>query len=129
MPRKPNSSRQTRALLAALLDRSPSWRHGYDLSKETGLRSGTLYPLLMFNAPPGADANLKFEQIFSKAPVWLLNFTGIEWDAKLLGFKLPKLVGAPALGGWEGGNRWGHGPAVVTGGAPPSGTSDAPTNP
>jgi PadR family transcriptional regulator, regulatory protein PadR len=47
MPRKPNSSRQTRALLAALLDRSQSWRHGYDLSKETGLKSGTLYPLFM----------------------------------------------------------------------------------
>src|SRR5258707_5634599 len=47
MPRKPNGSRQTRALLAALLDRSRIWRHGYDLSKETGLRSGTLYPLLM----------------------------------------------------------------------------------
>jgi len=47
MPRKPNNSRQTRALLAALLDRSQTWRHGYDLSKETGLRSGTLYPLLM----------------------------------------------------------------------------------
>src|SRR5437660_6710924 len=47
MPRKPNNSRQTRALLAALLDRSRIWRHGYDLSKETGLRSGTLYPLLM----------------------------------------------------------------------------------
>jgi PadR family transcriptional regulator PadR len=47
MPRKPNSSRQTRALLAAFLDRSQTWRHGYDLSKETGLRSGTLYPLLM----------------------------------------------------------------------------------
>lgn|SRR5579859_6307314 len=47
MPRKPNSSRQTRALLAALLDRAQSWRHGYDLSKETGLKSGTLYPLLM----------------------------------------------------------------------------------
>lgn len=47
MPRKPNSSRQTRALLAAFLDRSRLWRHGYDLSKETGLRSGTLYPLLM----------------------------------------------------------------------------------
>ncbi len=57
-----------------------------------------LYPKLMFDALPGADANLKFERIFSKAPVWLLNFTGIEWDAKLLGFKLPKLVGAPALG-------------------------------
>jgi PadR family transcriptional regulator, regulatory protein PadR len=47
MPRKPNSSRQTRALLAAFLDRSGLWRHGYDLSNETGLRSGTLYPLLM----------------------------------------------------------------------------------
>jgi PadR family transcriptional regulator, regulatory protein PadR len=47
MPRKPNSSRQTRALLAVFLDRSQRWRHGYDLSRETGLRSGTLYPLLM----------------------------------------------------------------------------------
>ena len=56
------------------------------------------YPLLMFNALPGADNNLKFERIFSNAPIWLLNFTGTEWDAKLLGFKLPELVGAPALG-------------------------------
>ncbi len=47
MPRKPNSSRQTRALLAAFLDRSQTWRHGYDLSRETGLKSGTLYPVLM----------------------------------------------------------------------------------
>jgi PadR family transcriptional regulator, regulatory protein PadR len=47
MPRKPNNSRQTRTLLAALLERSRTWRHGYDLSKETGLSSGTLYPLLM----------------------------------------------------------------------------------
>jgi hypothetical protein len=59
---------------------------------------GRLCQNLMFDALPGADVNLKFERIFSKAPVWLLNFTGIEWDAKLLGFKLPKLVGAPALG-------------------------------
>ena len=47
MPRKPNSSRQTRALLAALLDQSLMWRHGYELSKATGLKSGTLYPVLM----------------------------------------------------------------------------------
>jgi DNA-binding PadR family transcriptional regulator len=47
MSRKPNNSRQTRALLASLLERSRSWRHGYDLSKETGLQSGTPYPLLM----------------------------------------------------------------------------------
>jgi len=53
---------------------------------------------LMFNSLPGANDNLKFERIFSKAPVWLLKFTGVEWDAKLLGFKLRKLVGAPELG-------------------------------
>jgi PadR family transcriptional regulator len=47
VPRKPNTSRQTRALLATFLDRSQTWRHGYDLSKETGLKSGTLYPVLM----------------------------------------------------------------------------------
>jgi PadR family transcriptional regulator, regulatory protein PadR len=47
MPRAPNRSRQARALLAALLDRSQTWRHGYDLTKETDLKSGTLYPLLM----------------------------------------------------------------------------------
>jgi hypothetical protein len=47
VPRKPNNSHQTRALLAAFLERSQIWRHGYDLSKETGLKSGTLYPVLM----------------------------------------------------------------------------------
>jgi hypothetical protein len=57
-----------------------------------------LCPMLMFDALRGANDNFKFEQIFSKAPDWLLKFTGIEWDAKLLGFTLRKLVGAPALG-------------------------------
>lgn len=47
MPRRPNNSRQARVLLATFLDRSQLWRHGYDLSKETGIKSGTLYPLLM----------------------------------------------------------------------------------
>lgn len=47
MARRPNSSRQTEALLAALLGAVSRWRHGYDLSSETGLKSGTLYPILM----------------------------------------------------------------------------------
>jgi PadR family transcriptional regulator PadR len=47
MARKPNNSRQTRAVLAALLECAHIWRHGYDLAKKTGLQSGTLYPLLM----------------------------------------------------------------------------------
>ena len=77
-----------------------------------------LCSLLMFNALHGANDNLKFERIFSKAPVWLLKFTGVEWDAKLLGFKLRKLVGAPELGSEarRDRNRW---PSL------PQGTIDA----
>ena len=43
---KQHSSRQTRELLEALSNPESSWRYGYDLSKETGLKSGTLYPML-----------------------------------------------------------------------------------
>jgi PadR family transcriptional regulator, regulatory protein PadR len=40
-------------LLAALSARAQTWRHGYDLIGETGLKSGTLYPLLMRMAEQG----------------------------------------------------------------------------
>lgn len=40
-------------LLEALSARTQQWRHGYDLMKETGLLSGTLYPLLMRMADEG----------------------------------------------------------------------------
>lgn len=42
-----NASRQTRKLLSILAEKPRAWRHGYELSKETGLTSGTLYPSLM----------------------------------------------------------------------------------
>jgi DNA-binding PadR family transcriptional regulator len=41
------SSRQTSSLLVILVQQPRKWRYGYDLSKETGLKSGTLYPILM----------------------------------------------------------------------------------
>lgn len=47
MPRKPNSSPQVRAVLAELLDAAGGWSYGYSLCKRTGIKSGTLYPLLM----------------------------------------------------------------------------------
>lgn len=40
-------SRQTRNLLETLLQGSKDWHYGYDLSRATGLKSGTLYPILM----------------------------------------------------------------------------------
>lgn len=47
MPRNRKPSRQMLALLDALSVRGRQWRHGYELMKEAGLLSGTLYPLLM----------------------------------------------------------------------------------
>ncbi len=40
-------SRQTVRVLEALLSSAGSWHYGYDLSRGTGLKSGTLYPILM----------------------------------------------------------------------------------
>lgn len=40
-------SRQTRKIFSALLAEPREWRYGYDLSRETTLKSGTLYPILM----------------------------------------------------------------------------------
>ena len=40
-------SRQTFSVLEALLARPSDWSHGYALSQQTGLASGTLYPILM----------------------------------------------------------------------------------
>lgn len=34
-------------LLAAFMAKRGRWRHGYYLSEQTGLSSGTLYPILM----------------------------------------------------------------------------------
>jgi DNA-binding PadR family transcriptional regulator len=40
-------SPQTLLILDAFLDHPAEWKYGYDLSRSTGLKSGTLYPLLM----------------------------------------------------------------------------------
>jgi len=46
MIRDRKTSPQTRRLLAALLAERLAWRHGYELSKATALKAGTLYPIL-----------------------------------------------------------------------------------
>jgi PadR family transcriptional regulator, regulatory protein PadR len=35
------------SVLVALCDEPSEWRHGYALAKQTGLKSGTLYPILI----------------------------------------------------------------------------------
>lgn len=53
MPRDRRPSKQMLLLLEALSARAQQWRHGYDLMQETGLLSGTLYPLLIRMADQG----------------------------------------------------------------------------
>ena len=47
MVRRRALSQHARALLAALLEARDGWCHGYDLISLTGIKSGTLYPLLI----------------------------------------------------------------------------------
>jgi PadR family transcriptional regulator, regulatory protein PadR len=46
-------SAQTLSVLRALVADAASWRHGYGLAQETGLKSGTLYPILIRLAERG----------------------------------------------------------------------------
>ena len=73
-------SRQTLALLAALMERPRTWQHGYELSKETGLKSGTLYPILIRLSEQGLlDSRWKDAERPGRPPrhVYRLTATGV----------------------------------------------------
>jgi PadR family transcriptional regulator, regulatory protein PadR len=46
-------SPQTLLVLAALREQASQWQHGYALASSTGLKSGTLYPILIRLAERG----------------------------------------------------------------------------
>ncbi len=81
-------SKQTLAVLDALLAHSTQWQHGYALSQQTGLASGTLYPILMRLEKSGW-----LETRWEDAPVpgrpprhfYRLNGNGREWARDELG--------------------------------------------
>ncbi|WP_168076201.1 PadR family transcriptional regulator [Caulobacter sp. SSI4214] len=47
MARARSLSTHARTVLAALLEAGGAWSHGYDLARRAGIKSGTLYPLLI----------------------------------------------------------------------------------
>jgi PadR family transcriptional regulator PadR len=53
MPGIRRPSKQTRAVLGAMADRSERWFYGLELAELTGLKSGSLYPILMQCAERG----------------------------------------------------------------------------
>lgn len=58
---------------------------GYE--RELEVANAELYPAIM----KGANEPKKFTEIFRTAPVWLLKFTWMKWDADLLKFDLPEM--------------------------------------
>ena len=46
-------SEQTIAVLLTLADDPAAWRHGYDLCQQTGLKAGSMYPILIRLADRG----------------------------------------------------------------------------
>ena len=48
-----SSRPETLLVLAALCGQPSAWQHGYALSRQTGLKSGTLYPILIRLADRG----------------------------------------------------------------------------
>lgn len=53
MPRQRAPSPQTIRVVRALAADPARWRHGYDLGTETGLKAGSLYPILVRLADRG----------------------------------------------------------------------------
>ena len=53
MRSQPEFSPQTLSVLAALREEPSAWQHGYALARQTGLKSGTLYPILIRLADRG----------------------------------------------------------------------------
>lgn len=53
MPRVRTLSPHARTVLAVLLDARGTWSHGYELARLAGIKSGTLYPLLIRLAGQG----------------------------------------------------------------------------
>ena len=47
MPRERVLSQPARMVLAVLAEANSRWCHGYDLCRRAGIKSGTLYPLLI----------------------------------------------------------------------------------
>jgi hypothetical protein len=64
-------------------------RFAFEYERQFTAIHDILYPAIM----NGANETERFTEIFRTAPVWLLEFTHMEFDAELLQFDLPEMSG------------------------------------
>jgi PadR family transcriptional regulator len=86
--RRPEFSAQMLSVLAALGADPTAWRHGYGIAKDTGLKSGTLYPILIRLSDRGlVEARWEQEQpagrrhLYRLTPGWLASARTAAQDA------------------------------------------------
>jgi len=98
--RHPRLSTETLSVLDKFLERSRDWRYGYELSRETGLKSGTLYPILMRLERYGL-LEARWEATENGVPprhTYRLTSSGLELARVKLAAPRPELLPQPALG-------------------------------
>jgi DNA-binding PadR family transcriptional regulator len=101
---KIRKSPQTALVLTEFLAQAREWRYGYDLSRGTGLKSGTLYPILMRLSERGW-----LETEWEDAPepgrparhLYRLTEDGIRWAREQVAGSAEASFRTPALLGQE----------------------------
>jgi PadR family transcriptional regulator, regulatory protein PadR len=116
MARRGEFSAQTLSVLAVLCAEPQAWRHGYGIVKDTGLKSGSLYPILIRLADRGlVEARWEEEQPAGRPRRHLYRLT-----ADGLAAAVDALAGAarPALPARRSGARVRSGRGVTAPGVP-----------
>ncbi len=81
MKRSRRPSAQTAAVLSALAENPSRWRYGYDLCQHTGLKAGSMYPILMRLADRGLlETDWETSSPAGRPPRHLYRLTGPGFD-------------------------------------------------
>jgi PadR family transcriptional regulator, regulatory protein PadR len=119
-------SPQTLSVLAALYEQPSRWRHGYALAGQTGLKSGTLYPILIRLADRGLVEACWQEEPQPGRPrrhLYRLTAGGLASAAGALAAPARQSAGRPgrsAAGGARQPGRRGAGQPIGRGAAAPA---------
>jgi DNA-binding HxlR family transcriptional regulator len=101
---KMRKSPQTTCVLAEFLQDEKAWRYGYDISRSTGLKSGTLYPILMRLADHGL-LETSWETVENGRPprhLYKLTHDGLRYAREQVSLNSARVVSEPAFGGVTG---------------------------
>jgi PadR family transcriptional regulator PadR len=101
---KMRRSPQTARVLAEFLRDEKAWRYGYDISRDTGLKSGTLYPILMRLAEHRLLETSWETAEEGRPPRHLYKLTrdGLRYARERVSAASVRAVGVPAFGGVAG---------------------------